>query len=65
MATVALNGAKNAGILAAQIVGATDDKIAKTSILIRNLWRKKVIESAQQLETRGWKSKKIGLRTKP
>lgn len=29
VATVALNGAKNAGILAAQIVGVTDETIAK------------------------------------
>ena len=29
VATVALNGAKNAGILAAQIVGVTDDLVAK------------------------------------
>lgn len=62
VATVALNGAKNAGILAAEIIGAFDNKIAKRLVEYKESLRDKVLESARELESRGWKSQKIGFK---
>ena len=50
VATVALNGAKNAGILAAQILGSYDLKIQKKVILFKENLKIKVIESSQNLK---------------
>lgn len=55
VATVALNGAKNAGILAAQILGASDKSIAKKLDRYKVQLRKKVEESFNLLEKKGWK----------
>jgi 5-(carboxyamino)imidazole ribonucleotide mutase len=55
VATVALNGAKNAGILAAQIMGASDKSIAKKLDRYKVQLRKKVEESFSILEKKGWK----------
>ncbi|MEQ9426456.1 MAG: 5-(carboxyamino)imidazole ribonucleotide mutase [Cyclobacteriaceae bacterium] len=60
VATVALNGAKNAGILAAQIVGAHDEKISKNLASYKKDLKKKVLESAEKIEKNGWKGKQIG-----
>lgn len=49
VATVALNGAKNAGILAAQIIGASDTKVLNTIIQYKDGLKAKVIESAKDL----------------
>ena len=46
VATVALNGAKNAGILAAQILGANDIKIQKKILDYKNNLRSKIIKVA-------------------
>ena len=55
MATVAVNGAKNAGILAASIIGSSDKKILnKLSNYKKNL-EKQVLEKAQKLEKSGYK----------
>ena len=56
VATVALDGAKNAGILAAQILGAQDLKIrAKVADFKKGL--KETVEAkAAKLESKGWKS---------
>ena len=54
VATVALNGAKNAGILAAQIVGAFDDKVAKNLESFKIEMRDKVINSANELKEKGY-----------
>ncbi len=54
VATVALNGAKNAGILAAQIVGAFDDKVAKNLERFKIEMRDKVINSANELKEKGY-----------
>lgn len=62
VATVALDGAKNAGILAAEIIGAFDSKLSKKLADYKNSLKEKVLESAKELETRGWKSNKIGFR---
>jgi len=50
VATVALNGAKNAGILAAQIIGASDKTIQKTIIAYKESLKLKVIESSKNLK---------------
>lgn len=50
VATVALDGAKNAGILAAEIVGATDQKIADKLQQYKDGLRDKVMESVKSLE---------------
>lgn len=55
VATVALNGGKNAGILAASIVGSFDENIATNLDAYKNSLREKVEESASELEEKGWK----------
>ncbi len=49
VATVALNGAKNAGILAAEIVGAWNDKIAFNLVKYKSDLKTKVENSAKEL----------------
>ncbi len=49
VATVALNGAQNAGILAAQILGTTDAVIADRLEKYRNTLKDKVMRSAEEL----------------
>ena len=50
VATVALDGTKNAGILAAQIVGASDNLIANNLQKYKDNLRDKVMESVKSLE---------------
>lgn len=50
VATVALNGAKNAGILAAQIIGSSDASILNKILLYKEGLKAKVIESAKDLK---------------
>lgn len=52
VATVALNGAKNAGILAAQIVGAFDEKTAQNLANYKKQLAEKVNESVESLKSR-------------
>ena len=52
VATVALNAAKNAGILAAQIVSAGDETIVKELIAYKDKLKQKVEESAAEMEHR-------------
>lgn len=54
VATVALNAAKNAGILAAQILACADDKILANVIAFKEDLRIKVEESAGELKDLGW-----------
>jgi len=56
VATVALNGAKNAGILAAQILGAENKNIAKKLDAFKKSLQKKVEESFRSIEKKGWKN---------
>ena len=49
VATVALNGAKNAGILAAQIIGLSDEVITQKLVEFKKQLEKKVIESEKEL----------------
>lgn len=50
VATVALDGAKNAGILAAQIIGASDSEVATRLDNYKKSLKDSVIESATELE---------------
>lgn len=51
VATVALNGAKNAGILAAQIIGATDKCVLDKIITYKEGLKLKVEEAAKSLKS--------------
>ena len=55
VATVALNGARNAGILAVQILGATDRDLAKRLDDYKASLREKVELSAKNLDLKGWR----------
>ncbi|PWK19231.1 5-(carboxyamino)imidazole ribonucleotide mutase [Xanthomarina spongicola] len=50
VATVALNGAKNAGILAAQIIGSSDTCVLDKIVLYKEGLKAKVIESSKDLK---------------
>jgi 5-(carboxyamino)imidazole ribonucleotide mutase len=50
VATVALNAAKNAGILAAQILATSDDSLVARIQEFKNELRDKVEESAEEVE---------------
>jgi len=56
VATVALNAAKNAGILAAQILALSDKKLARKIADYKNDLRTTVEQSARELEKKGWKA---------
>lgn len=49
VATMALDGAKNAGILAAQIVGTSDETVADNLIRFKESLKEKVAEMSRQL----------------
>ena len=49
VATVALNAAKNAGLLAAQILATSDDLLAKKLINYKEELKQKIEESAKEL----------------
>ncbi len=52
VATVALNGAKNAGILAAQICATADENLSTKLLAYKNSLQSKVEESAQSLKSK-------------
>ena len=56
VATVALNGARNAGILAAQIIGTSDKNLAKRLEKFKETLRKKVETAAKTISLKGWKA---------
>jgi 5-(carboxyamino)imidazole ribonucleotide mutase len=56
VATVALDGAKNAGILAAQIIGTSDKALAKRLDKFKKDLKVKVEAAAKKIESQGWKS---------
>lgn len=49
VATVALNGAKNAGILAAQIIGSANEKVLARIVAYKEALKTKVIASSKKL----------------
>ncbi len=51
VATVALDGAKNAGLLAARIISAFDDQVAEHLKAYQNSLKDKVLNAAEQLNT--------------
>jgi 5-(carboxyamino)imidazole ribonucleotide mutase len=53
VATVALNAAKNAGILAAQILSTADEVIVQNLIKYKETLKDKVIESAEEMKRDG------------
>jgi len=55
VATVALNGAKNAGILAAQIIGASDNSILDKIAAYKTDLAKQVHAKAEKLQLQGYK----------
>jgi 5-(carboxyamino)imidazole ribonucleotide mutase len=55
VATVALNGGRNAGILAAQILGTQDKQLAKNLEKFKSDLRKKVESAAKNIDLKGWK----------
>jgi 5-(carboxyamino)imidazole ribonucleotide mutase len=56
VATVALNAAKNAGILAAQILATSDKKLQTRLIAYKDSLREKVEESAREIQKKGWQN---------
>ena len=55
--TVALNASKNAGILAAEILGTSDETIASTIAAYKNSLNNEVIEKVEKLKKEGWENK--------
>ncbi len=51
VATVALNAAKNAGILAAQILGTSDTELSQRLLNYKEELKQKVEESAKEMES--------------
>ena len=51
VATVALNGAKNAGILAVQILGTNDENLSKKLLEYKNELEKQVMEMVKKINT--------------
>ena len=57
VATVALNAAKNAGILAAEIIGSFDDAVSKKVSEYKNSLNNEVIEKVEKMKKAGWENK--------
>ncbi|WP_052593278.1 5-(carboxyamino)imidazole ribonucleotide mutase [Aureispira sp. CCB-QB1] len=55
VATVALDGGKNAGILAASIVSTFDDKVAQFMLEYKKQLTNKVLKSVDDVAENGWK----------
>src|SRR4026209_365224 len=55
--TVALNPSKNAGILAAEIIGTSDEKVSKQISDYKNSLNNEVIEKVEKLKQEGWENK--------
>jgi phosphoribosylaminoimidazole carboxylase PurE protein len=56
VATVGINGAKNAGILAAEIIGASETKIAKNIQEFKDKIRREVLAKDSKLQKLGWEN---------
>jgi 5-(carboxyamino)imidazole ribonucleotide mutase len=50
VATVALNGAQNAGILAAQIIGTSNNDVANKIVKFKEALKEKVVKSNKELQ---------------
>jgi 5-(carboxyamino)imidazole ribonucleotide mutase len=56
VATVALNAAKNAGILAATIIGAFNESVEEKVKAYKKNLEKEVLNKADQLKQDGWQN---------
>jgi phosphoribosylaminoimidazole carboxylase PurE protein len=56
VATVAINNARNAGLLAARILGVADLGVRERVAALRDSAQAEVIEKARRLEADGWKA---------
>ena len=56
VATVALNAAQNAGLIAAQILGTSDRLISKKIERFKINLKKKIENSAKLIDKKGWNS---------
>src|SRR5947207_10406545 len=57
VATVALNAAKNAGILAAEIIGAFDVNVGKKVAAYKKKLEEEVLVKIENLKKQGWENK--------
>ena len=57
VATVALNAAKNAGILAAEIIGTYDESVSKKVVDFKTSLKEEVIEKVEKMKRAGWENK--------
>ena len=55
VATVAINGAKNAGILAAQIIGAGDTLVRESVVAYKARMAKTILDKDAELQEKGFK----------
>jgi 5-(carboxyamino)imidazole ribonucleotide mutase len=56
VATVALNAAKNAGILAAEIIGAYDNAVGNKVAEYKNKLQSEVLAKVELLQQKGWEN---------
>ena len=56
VATVALNAARNAGILAAKIIALSDDAVAQNILTFMAAQENAVIEKIELLKKEGWRN---------
>jgi 5-(carboxyamino)imidazole ribonucleotide mutase len=57
VATVALNAAKNAGILAAEIIGTSDESVSQKVTDYKNSLSNEVNEKVEKMKKQGWENK--------
>lgn len=62
VATVAINGARNAGILAAQIIGSSDAKVADTVAAFKQSMKTEVLAKADKVEDIGYAEYVAGMK---
>jgi 5-(carboxyamino)imidazole ribonucleotide mutase len=55
VATVAINGARNAGILAAQILGVKDPQVREKILEFKQKMTEKVVSKNAKLQEKGWR----------
>jgi len=55
--TVALNASKNAGILAAEILGTADETISQKIADYKNSMNSEVIAKVEKMKQEGWENK--------
>jgi 5-(carboxyamino)imidazole ribonucleotide mutase len=57
VATVALNASKNAGILAAEMIGAFDETVSNKVAAYKNNMNDEVLAKVEKLKSEGWENK--------